>query len=169
MVVTTSTENVVLNEQIAPMPYAIEWRSDMSDNAPERDRFAAKLWASFEDEPLEDGMWHPAEKIIGDALSSTDERALAWLEDICLDASQSSFAASVLRCLGRHANVGAVSWRVGLVRNCLAEDSVEIRDAAVQAVEGWEDHALIAVLESHDETETWLRRYIKDVVEDLTE
>jgi len=133
-------------------------------------RLATKLWTSFELEPVEDGMEHPAEEIIGEALRSQEaERVLDWLRDFCTDAAQPSFAASTLRCLGRHDYVGTTSRRVGLVRDSLAMDSVEIRDAAVQAAESWADSDFVEVLRSHTEPEPWLQQYIFDVVDDLAE
>ena len=131
-----------------------------------RDRLAAKLRASFEGESVEDGMGHPAEEIIGEALRSPED-VFDWLRDFCTDGAQPSLAASTLRCLGRHDNVGTISWRVGLVRDSLAMDSVEIRDAAVQAAESWGDSDFVEVLRSHVEREPWLRHYIFDVVGEL--
>ena len=133
-----------------------------------RDSLSSRLQASFEDNPLEDGMKHPAERIIAEALQTAKDRwILDWLSDFCTDDARSSFAASVLRCLGRHSNVGTTSWRVGLIRDSLAIDNVEIRDAAVQAVESWCDRDSLDVLRSHREPEPWLRQYIFDVMDDL--
>ncbi len=135
-------------------------------NSPER--LADKLWAALEDRPIEDGMDHPTEEIIAEALQSAkDQQVLDWLRAFCTDASQPSFAASVLRCLGRHDSAGTVSWRVGLVRGGLAADDIEIRDAAVQAAESWGDSDLLDVLRPHSEPEPWLRQYISDVINDL--
>ena len=131
---------------------------------------AAKLQASFQDNPLEDGMEHPSEEIIAEALRTTKgQQVLDWLRHFCTDTSQPSFAASVLRCLGRNDHVGTVSWQADLVRDCLAIDDVEVRDAAVQAVESWGGSNLLDVLRTHSEPEPWLRQYILDVIEDLSE
>ena len=133
-----------------------------------QERLATKLRMSFEDSPFEDGMDHPAERIIAEALLSTnDHPVLDWLRAYCTDASQPSFAASVLRCLGRHRSVGTVSWRVELVHAGLTIDNVEIRDAAVQAAESWGASDFLPVLRGHCEPEPWLRQYIFDVVDDL--
>ena len=130
---------------------------------------AAKLQASFEDSPLEDGMVHPAEGIIAEALlPANDQRVLSWLKAFCTYASQPSFAASVLRCLGRQDGVGTAAWRVKLVRDALTIDNVEVRDAAVQAAESWGDSDSLDVLRAHSEPEPWLQQYIRDVIEDLT-
>ena len=126
------------------------------------------LHASVEADPLEDGTGHPAETIIDQVLQSGEgPSALGWLRGFCLDAAQPSFAASVLRCLGRLTGPGTTNWRVELVRDGLAIDDVEIRDAAVQAAEAWGDLGMVDVLESHREPVTWLQDYIRDVIDDL--
>ena len=104
----------------------------------EQERLEARLRAAFEADPLEDGMYHPAEEIIGEALQSTDgQRVLERLKAFSLDAAHPSFPASVLRCLGRQERPGTGEWRTGLVHDGLASTHVEIRDAAVQAAELW--------------------------------
>ena len=133
-------------------------------------RLANKLHAAFETELLEDGMHHKAEDIIGQALQSgEDQRILEWLRDFSLDTAQPVFAASVLRCLGRQEYPGTSSWRSELVRDALALDDMEIRDAAVQAAELWGDRDILPVLKSHSEPELWLRDYISHVIDDLGE
>ena len=139
-------------------------------NEREQTRLTYKLHAAFDTEPLEDGMHHKAEDIIEQALQSgEDERTLEWLKDFSLDAAQPVFAASVLRCLGRREYPGTSSWRSELVRDALAVDDIEIRDAAVQAAELWGDRDMLPVLKSHSEPEPWLQDYIFDVIDDLGE
>ena len=136
----------------------------------EQVRLANKLHAAFETEPLQDGMHHQAEDIIEQALQSgEDERILEWLRDFSLDTAQPVFASSVLRCLGRQEYLGTSSWRSELVRDALALDDVEIRDAAVQAAELWGDSDILPVLKSYSDPESWLRDYISDVIDDLGE
>ena len=136
----------------------------------ERERLANRLWMAFAADPLEDGMFHPAEEIIGEALRSTEDKpVLDWFRTFSLDAERPSFAASVLRCLGRQTSPGTDSWRAELVRNGLSMEDVEIRDAAVQAAESWGDRSLADVMKKHREDEPWLRDYIEDVISDLGE
>ena len=131
-------------------------------------RLANKLHAAFETEPIEDGMHHQAEDIIGQALQSKqDVRILEWLRAFSLDDTQASFAASILRCPGRQEYLGTSSWRSELVRDALVLADVEIRDAAVQAAELWGDSDILPVLKSHSEPELWLRDYICDVIDDF--
>ena len=145
-------------------------RQDLAVGGRAQERLTTKLQVSFEDSPLEDGMGHPAEGIIAEALRpAKDQRILVWLKALCTDASRPSFAASVLRCIGRQEGVGTISWRVELVRDGLAVDNVEIRDAAVQAAESWGSSDFLQVLKSHSEPEPWLRQYILDVIQDLEE
>ena len=133
-------------------------------------RLANKLHAAFETKPLEDGMHHKAEDIIGQTLQSGEDQCiLEWLRAFSLDDTQPVFAASVLRCLGRQEDLGISSWRSELVRDALALDDVEIRDAAVQAAELWGDKDILPVLKSHSEPEIWLRDYISQVIDDLGE
>lgn len=145
-------------------------KNENPDPKPKQTQLSHSLHAAFEADPLEDGMNHPAEQIIMKALqSSEDQQVLKWLENFSLDAKHPSFAASVLRCLGRQPSPGTDSWRARLVRAGLASDNAEIRDAAVQAAELWGNRALAKILRLHRETEPWLHEYIQNVIKDLEE
>lgn len=125
------------------------------------------LLAAFEADPVEDGISHSAEKIIEKALKTmAAEPVLEWLRDFSLDAENPGFSASVLRCLGRQSALGSLSWRMSLIRDGLAFDSVEIRDAAVQTAESWGEPEMVSILAGHSEKKPWLREYIRDVIVD---
>lgn len=146
----------------------------MDDESPmecrEQKRLEDKLRAAFDDVPLEDGMHHPAEGIIADALTGTENSdVLTWLKAFSLDSRHASLAASVLCCLGRQEHPGTERWRAGLVRDGLVARDVEIRDAAVQAAELWGDRGIRTILLAHSEPEPWLRDYVRDVADDLGE
>lgn len=127
-----------------------------------------ELHAAFEVEPLEDGMSHPAELVIEKALQSTDSTSvLDQIKNLCLDVDYPVFSASVLRCLGRQTLPGNSEWRANLVSEALSLDNVEIRDAAVQSTELWDDENLANILRSHDEPKLWLRKYIEEILENL--
>ena len=140
----------------------------MDDESPmecrEQKRLEDKLRAAFDDVPLEDGMHHPAEGIIADALTGTENSdVFTWLKAFSLDSRRASLAASVLRCLGRQEHPGTERWRAGLVRDGLVARDVEIRDAAVPPAELWGDREMRTILLAHTEPEFWLRDYVKDV------
>ena len=132
----------------------------------ERERLAVQLQSAFETHVVENGLDHPAETIIADALESSP-RVLEWIRAFSLDTSDPSFAASVLRCLGRVKRPGSSAWRASLLRDGLLLDDVQIRDAAAQAADSWADRSLAHVLAAHEEPEPWLRQFIFDVVDDL--
>ncbi|MYB33533.1 MAG: hypothetical protein F4X92_00080 [Gammaproteobacteria bacterium] len=94
-------------------------------------RFISDLELSLEDNPVEDGIVHPAEKIIDEVLYSVNRQSVyRWLGELSLDVGHPDMASSVLRCLCRR-KLELISWRVELVKYALTADDVEIRDAAV--------------------------------------
>lgn len=133
-----------------------------------RDRLDMMLSAAFEAEPVEDGVAHPAEQILERALHTGDQpTALGVVAALCGEPARPGFSAATLRCLGRLTPPGSSAWRSAVVRGALAHTDVELRDAAVQAVESWGDPSLVDVLRSHCEAEAWLAEYIREVTEDL--
>lgn len=125
---------------------------------------------AFDRQPFEDGFDHPAENIIREALQTPYQQVvLEWLQSFALDTENPVFAATTLRCLGRVENLGTPSWRTELVRAGLKMDDIEMRDAAMQAAENWEDRELVGVLQAHAEPDSLLRKYVEDVIRDLTE
>ena len=141
----------------------------MESERQKKEKLKGRLGISFEIDPLEDGLDHPAEKTISDVLQSMDGVwALEWLREFSLDAKHPTFAASVLRCLSRQERPGTVVWRVEIVRVALAMGNVEMRDAAAQAAESWGGSDMRDTLQVHSESEPWLRDYIQDIVEYLT-
>ena len=130
-----------------------------------------RLWSAFDAEPLIAGVAHPAESVVSEFLGPAQrKKQLGWLRGVCLDAGRPNFAASVLRCLGRQeVPPGNLRWRLDLVRDGLGTSSAEIREAAVQIAEVWDEAGMCAILEAHVEKEPWLREYIEDVIEDADE
>ena len=64
--------------------------------------FENRLIAAFEETPLEDGLNHPAEKIIDEAFRRIDRRRVfEWLGVLTVDNTRPVLASLVLRCLGR--------------------------------------------------------------------
>ena len=152
----------------------VDWRAeDTQDGLVDRQshirkRLELALHAVFEVDSVEDGISHPAEKIIADALAASHEdQVLDWFREFSLDADQPGFAASFLRCLGRLSNPGTEEWRVDLVRRAMRADSVQVRDAAVQAADRWADAGMIDVLKDHKDPQRWLTDYIEMVVVDI--
>ncbi len=133
-------------------------------------RLERALASAFDEQPIEDGVPHAAEAVLDGALRP-GQRAAAqgWLAAQVGDPRRADFAASVLRCVGRLPAPGDAAWRADIVRRALGSPDPILRDAAVQAVEGWEDPALIPVLRAHRDQEDvpWLKEYLEGVIEDL--
>lgn len=133
-----------------------------------RASLAARLNAVFTATPVEDGIRHPGETVIQEALQAANkEQVLPWLKAFALDANQPHFAASVLQCLSVLQHPGTVAWRVALIREALTMDDVGIRDAAAQAAECWGGAEMLDVLQKHADPVPWLQAYILDVCKDL--
>ena len=133
-----------------------------------RRRFLNGLHAAFDSEPLEDGVAHPAERVIGAALESGNRPAvLGWIQGACLDPDDPAFAAGVLLCIAWQPRLGDATWRAEIVRRALAAADVAMRDAAVQAAETWGDAGLQQVLRDHADPVPWLNHYARGVADDL--
>lgn len=158
-----STEFSPLVQRASP-----EYRSDAPATDPQpRDtaesRALAGILSALDEDPIEDGVTHSAESALNSYVSRFGSLSIAHQ---FLAVTPSARAAAFLRLLGRCTNL-APGERRSFVQWGLASDSVEVRDAAIQAVENWEDGALIDVLRRHAEPVAWLAKYTASVVRDL--
>ena len=129
-----------------------------------------ELQADFVGTPVEAGVTHESERTLARALSNyQNETVLGWIAEFCTDVGRPSVAASILRCLANLHNPGTTEWRIKLVRDALHTGHIEIKEAAVRAVEHWGGSDLLTVLSSHQEDVPWLREYIEGVIHDLWE
>ena len=141
---------------------------DPAGQTERREELAAKLSAIFQANPVEDGIDHPGEVMIREALQSMDGYpVLEWLKMFSADTANPHFAASVLRCLGRQQRLGTASWRIEVIRKALSTDAVDLRDAAAQAAECWGGLEMRDVLQEHTDPVPWLREYILDILNDI--
>lgn len=145
-----------------------EARPPQTDALGAEERFAidksfAAIRRELDEAAIEDGVSHRAERLVSTHVAAFGEAGL-------LDAARSdespARAAAFLRLLGRSSSLGS-RLRARLVSWGLSSASVEIRDAAVQAVENWADRALAGQLRAHREPIGWLRDYAAAVVRDL--
>jgi hypothetical protein len=132
-----------------------------------RPTFEAEVRYAVEQEPLEDGYEHPAEKLIGEALDADPEEAIQWLRFLVFEQRNVHFVASVIKCVGRLAEEQHPDWAYEFARNALLHQDVEVRDAAAQALELWGTSQSLEILTRHHEEVHWLRDYINRVVEQL--
>lgn len=151
-------------------PASLHWtildQPDDGEDA-QRERLERALRDAFDADPLEDGVSHPVEQIVATAVGTSG--ALDWLRGFVLETDSPIFGASTLRCLGRLNGVGTAAWRTDLVQRALTNEDVQVRDAALQAAEAWDDADLGRVLAAHLPSEPvgWLRDAMQDVVESM--
>jgi hypothetical protein len=121
------------------------------------------LLAALDDEPVEDGVIHPVEGRLSAFLQA---QGSSGLHAGIFGAGNTARIAGVLRLLGRLRGVEE-NMRAQLLRAGLAAPSVEVRDAALQAAEGWEDTALAPIVRLHRESIPWLADYASRVAHEL--
>ena len=124
----------------------------------------ATLRAAIEAEPVEDGTSHPGERIIAETVAANEAEGFV---SALLEVAPNSLQASMLRLLGR-GPVQDASLRRRVIEAGLSSEDVQIRDAAVQAVESWEDADCIELLRQHEEPVKWLADYMQDVIANFT-
>lgn len=164
------SRDVALGSALVPVPMGLPsqvrvaaQRPDATMLAARRTHSAAALFAAINEEPVEDGVVHRAEAVL--AAHVEEFGATALVEHAC-GSSTPARSASLLRLLSRVSRLDA-EQRHAIVRRGLASANVEIRDAAVQAAETWEDTALAELLRHHREPVAWLSEYARRVASDL--
>ena len=141
---------------------------DPASQIQRREDLEAKLWSAFQANPVEDGISHPGEVVIREALQSMDGYPVfEWLKGFSVDTARPYFAASVLRCLGRQQRLGTPPWRMDIIRKALSTDVVDLRDAAAQAAESWGGPEMRCALQEHIDPVPWLQDYIIDILNDI--
>lgn len=151
-----------IGERIAGLQRRVEdlgkgARPTSGEEALERFR---NLLNTLENEPVEDGIHHPAEPLLR-AYWEEYPGHLPW-DDAVADGTQTSLFADFLRIAGR-VRPTPESLRSRLLQEGLASPSIEVRDAAVQAAELWADAAAVGALYRHREEVAWLAAYIERI------
>jgi len=132
------------------------------------DSYVRHIHESIQQEPVLDGTNHAGQSILSEAFKRESAVADRWILALIRDPSQASFAADILRLLCRFRPRSA-DWRRTIVETALQSPSIEMRDAAIQAVESWADRELVCVLRGHDEPDRFLSDYAAQVLRDLDE
>lgn len=133
-------------------------------------RFRGKLIATLLDEPIEDGVTHPAEGFIDEALRAGSSDCKRWLSQVLIEyyPVRPSLCASIVRCIGRLDYDRVRRWGMRVVENALQNRDAEVREAAIRAIEAWERPEAIEMLRRHSDAEPWLNEYVQQVIVDLS-
>ena len=148
-----------------PGPSETDFRGS-SRNYP---NFILDIVRMLDDVPLEDGMLHPADSIVahqlcvdkGECISSLDRAFRGFLS------SRPQISAAILRLVGRLDYVDVGRSGMSLARAGLGQGDVEIREAAVRALENWGGAEATRLLRNHRDAEPWISDYVKQVIADL--
>ena len=137
---------------------------------PAYERFSRSIVRALEDEPIEDGFLHPADKLIEAAMRADTMACREWLARTLTEnfSSRPALAGAILRCISRLDHSRVVGWGGGLVRSALAHRDVEVREAAIRALEAWGGDEAISLLRNHADSEPWLAEYTQRVIKDLS-
>lgn len=145
-----------------------EVRSTQAEKSSQR--FRKGLVRILLDDPIEDGVKHRGESWIEASLRRNPLECKDWLSRMLVEhyKTRTSLSASVLRCVGRleYALVGR--WGLQVVDDALHHVDVEVRDAAIRALEKWGGHESVRILRRHRDAEEWLNDYVRQVTLDLS-
>ena len=135
----------------------------------EQTNFHSWVLSTLEAEPVEDGVIHDAEMVLSKALSESPLCAPNWIQVAFMQTlAKPSLAAGLLQCIGRLDYNLVSSIATPLVVSGLKQSSVEIREAAISAIEQWESSELSGILLRHTESVTWLAEYAERVFQEIS-
>ncbi|MCH8149397.1 MAG: HEAT repeat domain-containing protein [Planctomycetes bacterium] len=134
------------------------------------DQFRSKLIATLLDESIEDGVTHPAEGLIDEALRADSSDCQNGLSRVLVEnySTRPSLCASIIRCIGRLDDVRVRGWGMRVVDDALQNRDAEVREAAIRALEAWGGSEALDMLRRHKDTEVWLDEYVQQVIVDLS-
>jgi hypothetical protein len=145
--------------------FAINERAEGSASN-EFSTYVRNLYRTLQQEPVIDGFNHPGQPILVKVFENYPNAAAQWIQDHIARPSRPSTAADVLKLLCRFKPHTPV-WRRDIVAAALESTSVEVRDAAIQAVESWAEPELLALLRVHSDTGPWLADYAAQIIRDI--
>lgn len=128
---------------------------------PEMSRLLRRVTSAIEHEPIEDGIAHSAEPSFALFLRSASPATL--YAELFEGHTPVSHVAGLVRLLGRQ-KPDDPEARQRIMQSAMASSSAEIRDAAVQAAELWQDPTAFGILRRHVERAPWLADYIGRVL-----
>ena len=139
-------------------------REDTQKNAFER-----RLFQIFALEPVDYGYAHPAEGLLEEALVTAPNSARNWIRSIVANEEKpASVVAGIVHCLSRLERNVLDLWALDIGEIALAHSEVEVREAGVRVMETVGGPRAIEILRTHQEQVSWMRRYIAQVIANLS-
>jgi hypothetical protein len=137
----------------------------------QQEQFSMTILHLLEVEPIDDGHSHPAEEAMENALKRYKVLAPAWIQAIYLkNFKRPSAAGGILRCIGRLKDDLVEPWGRSMAIRGLSHPELEVREAAVRALEMWGGQDSVEALKVYIDGEpvAWLKSYASQVINDLT-
>ena len=132
-------------------------------------RLESQLLTGLKVDPVEDGYTHPLEVLLEENIKYHGSWVRELIIEVLLgDCWNYSLKAGLIRLLSR-LKPFTEEWRFKVVESGLSSPDVELRDAAVQAAENWEDSDIVQLLQEQAVIEgcSWLKDYISSVINDI--
>jgi hypothetical protein len=157
---------------IALIDAAAKVVADAAANSPRRHDPAVahkelqrELQMRFDAEQIEDGLTHPAERPVSEVLQKYPE-AKEWLWQLLSD-PRYKYRIELLRCVGRMPSQLVGDWGIWVASQMLQSENIEVRDAAICALELWGTEAAAEALRAHREPVPWLADYVASLLKAL--
>ena len=133
-------------------------------------QFRSKLIATLLDESIEDGVTHPAEGLIDEALRADSSDCQNRLSQVLVEyyPNRPALCASIIRCIRRLDYVRVRGWGLRVVDDAMQNRDTEVREAAIRALEAWGGPEALDMLRRHKDAEAWLDEYVQQVIVDLS-
>jgi hypothetical protein len=126
---------------------------------------AHKIIESLRRYSWEPGMTHPCERDLASYIELFGGIGVDILQMEALRVGAATYA-DVIKVLS-HSSLVTLEHRRLIVSRGLADEDIQVRDAAITAAENWEGTDLADLLAAHDEKEGWLREYMERVIVNL--
>ena len=110
-------------------------------------------------------MTHPCERDLVSHIELFGEIGVDILQMKALRVGTATYA-DVVKVLS-HSPLVSLEHRRFIVSMCLANEDIQVRDAAITAAENWEGADLADILAAHNEKEGWLQEYMERVIVNL--
>ncbi len=127
-----------------------------------------KTIISLLEEPIEDGMTHPADRYLRQRLNENSNN-LNELTSWYWDNKNAPYVSDVLRLIGRLEKNIIEKEGIKIMNDALKSSEVGIRESAVSALENWGGQDAINILLDYVNSEKtkWLKNYANEVIKDL--
>ena len=116
--------------------------------------------------PVTPGLEHPEETTVNETLEDHGEDAAAFFASIVL--SKEPWRGDLLRLLARAPDNLTRPWGVALAGAALSDPDIDVREAAVSALEAWGGSEARRMLESHNDPQPWLSEFAHRVARELS-